>query len=108
MMMALVCGGTLNSSAANLSTAVKGAASGTLNLREFKAGGVAPDQDQQRCDGWIWIRSEGARACYSHFEGELGVGGEDDLEGHLPSTAAAARRRHNCREASDSEDAAFA
>lgn len=52
-MMALVCGGTLNSSAANLSTAVKGAASGTLNLREFKAGGVAPDQDQQRCDGWM-------------------------------------------------------
>jgi hypothetical protein len=32
-MMALVWGRTLNSSAANLSTAVKGAASGTLNLR---------------------------------------------------------------------------
>jgi len=38
-MMALVWGGTLNSSAAYLSTAVKGAASGTLNLREPKAGG---------------------------------------------------------------------
>jgi hypothetical protein len=32
-MIALVWGGTLNSSAANLSTVVKGAASGTLNLR---------------------------------------------------------------------------
>ena len=32
MMMALVCGGTLNSSAANLRTAVNGASSGTLNL----------------------------------------------------------------------------
>jgi hypothetical protein len=31
-MMALVCGGTLNSSAANLSTAVNGASSGTLKL----------------------------------------------------------------------------
>lgn len=39
VMMALVWGGTLNSSAAYLSTAVKGAASGTLNLREPKAGG---------------------------------------------------------------------
>jgi hypothetical protein len=39
VMMALVWGGTLNSSAANLSTAVKGAASGTLNLREFRTGG---------------------------------------------------------------------
>jgi hypothetical protein len=39
VMMALVWGGTLNSSAANLSTAVKGAASGTLNLRGFKAVG---------------------------------------------------------------------
>ena len=38
VMMALVWGGTLNSSAAYLSTAVKGAASGTLNLRESKAG----------------------------------------------------------------------
>ncbi|KAL6010739.1 hypothetical protein ACLOJK_001181 [Asimina triloba] len=33
VMMALVWGGTLNSSAANFRTAVKGAASGTLNLR---------------------------------------------------------------------------
>lgn len=32
VMIALVWGGTLNSSAANLRTAVKGAASGTLNL----------------------------------------------------------------------------
>ena len=50
------------------------------------------------------IRSVGARADYSHFERELGVGGEDDLEGHLPSSArrAAARRRHGLprREAS--------
>jgi len=35
-MIALVWGGTLNSSAANLRTAVKGAASGTLNLKETK------------------------------------------------------------------------
>ena len=50
VMMALVWGGTLNSSAANLSTAVKGAASGTLNLREFRADGRwgAPDQDQDQ------------------------------------------------------------
>lgn len=33
VMMALVCGGTLNSSAANLRTAVNGAPSGTLNLK---------------------------------------------------------------------------
>lgn len=33
VMIALVCGGTLNSSAANFNTAVKGAASGTLNLQ---------------------------------------------------------------------------
>jgi hypothetical protein len=39
-MMALVWGGTLNSSAANLSTAVKGAASGTLNLRGIQSGWV--------------------------------------------------------------------
>lgn len=32
VMMALVWGGTLNSSAANLRTAVNGAPSGTLNL----------------------------------------------------------------------------
>jgi len=31
-MMALVCGGTLNSSAANFRTAVNGAPSGTLKL----------------------------------------------------------------------------
>lgn len=35
-MIALVWGGTLNSSAANLRTAVKGAASGTLNLRDLR------------------------------------------------------------------------
>jgi len=35
-MIALVWGGTLNSSAANLRTAVKGAASGTLNLKEIQ------------------------------------------------------------------------
>lgn len=35
-MIALVCGGTLNSSAANLRTAVKGAPSGTLNLNQAK------------------------------------------------------------------------
>ena len=44
VMMALVWGGTLNSSAAYLSTAVKGAASGTLNLREPRASGS--DQSQ--------------------------------------------------------------
>jgi len=115
-MMALVWGGTLNSSAANLSTAVKGAASGTLNLREFRASGRwgAPDQGSGSGSGpgpatraievEGGIRSVGARAGYSHFEGELGVGGEDDLEGHLPSSArrAAARRRHGLprREAS--------
>ena len=36
VIIALVWGGTLNSSAANLRTAVKGAASGTLNLKEFQ------------------------------------------------------------------------
>lgn len=35
-MIALVWGGTLNSSAANFRTAVKGAASGTLNLKSKK------------------------------------------------------------------------
>lgn len=33
-MMALVAGGTLNSSAANFRTAVKGVVSGTLNLND--------------------------------------------------------------------------
>lgn len=33
VMIALVAGGTLNSSAANLSTAVNGVTSGTLSLR---------------------------------------------------------------------------
>lgn len=33
VMMALVAGGTLNSSAANFRTAVKGVVSGTLNLQ---------------------------------------------------------------------------
>ena len=37
VMIALVWGGTLNSSAANLRTAVNGAASGTLNLKEKKS-----------------------------------------------------------------------
>lgn len=36
VMMALVAGGTLNSSAANFRTAVKGVASGTLSLEERK------------------------------------------------------------------------
>ena len=36
VIIALVCGGTLNSSAANLRTAVKGAASGTLKLKKKK------------------------------------------------------------------------
>jgi hypothetical protein len=39
VMMALVWGGTLNSSTANLSTAVNGAASATLNLQGFGVGG---------------------------------------------------------------------
>lgn len=38
VMMALVWGGTLNSSAAYLSTAVKGAASGTLNTLKGSLG----------------------------------------------------------------------
>ena len=49
-MMALVCGGTLNSLAANLSTAVKGAASGTLNLRVHRT--THADQDE------IWFEEE--------------------------------------------------
>jgi hypothetical protein len=44
-------------------------------------------------------RSEGERKrwWYSHFERELGVGGEDDLEGYLPSCAAASRRHGGVR-----------
>ena len=38
VMMALVCAGTLNSSAANFRTAVKGASSGTLNTRNGSFG----------------------------------------------------------------------
>jgi hypothetical protein len=38
VMMALVCGGTLNSSAAYFNTAVKGASSGTMNTLKGSLG----------------------------------------------------------------------
>src|SRR4051812_27696045 len=101
-MMALVWGGTLNSSAANLSTAVKGAASGTLNLRRQPHDA---DQDDERPPAANrGTRSGpgrgGGKRRYSHFEGELGVGGEDHLERYLPAAAAALRGRRRRRHGS--------
>ena len=80
-MIALVWGGTLNSSAANLRTAVKGAASGTLNLRE---------REREReliyeGDGeWEWTKK--LFDLNEHFEGKLWIGGESHFEGDLSTT----------------------
>lgn len=71
-MIALVAGGTLNSSAANLSTAVKGVVSGTLNLQAIVTR----------------IRSVLGQEHLTnlHFKGELRVGSQSDLKSHLRGT----------------------
>jgi hypothetical protein len=62
VMIALVCAGTLNSSAAYLSTAVNGAASGTLNTRYGSLGSdvsvilnVTLDLFSWLFRGWWWL-----------------------------------------------------
>jgi hypothetical protein len=77
VMMALVWGGTLNSSAAYLSTAVKGAASGTLNLREPVNHGSVSSRQRTAID-----RSPGHQI--RGTEGE-GAGGTHTLKGSLGS-----------------------
>lgn len=60
--------------------------------------GAGLGRDLELLGGELEHRGEGRRLGHAeHFEGELGVGGEDDLEGHLPSAAAAARRRRRRR-----------
>lgn len=61
--------------------------------------GAGLGRDLELLGGELEHRGERRRLGHAkHFEGELGVGGEDDLERHLPASgrprAAAARRRH--------------
>lgn len=97
VMIALVSSFSLNSCAANLSTAVKGAPSGTLMLRGGRAAAgervrhvrgreIRPGAGP-RSDG----RAERGQG-YAHAVRELWVRGERDLERHLPFRSPAARQ----------------
>lgn len=69
MIIALVCGGTLNSSAANLRTVVKGAASGTLNLKSTKSEIL---KKELKIEAWKGKEEgEGKRRTYT-LKGNLG------------------------------------
>lgn len=79
-MIALVWGGTLNSSAANLRTAVKGAASGTLNLFTLKL------QFQSNCMSNL-PKSDMRNQINLHFERKLWIRSQCDLKRYLPSSS---------------------
>ena len=88
VMIALVWGGTLNSSAANFSTAVKGAASGTLKL------GSAQKIQSKLTKAYETLEIEGERERETvggkrkedlHFVGQLRIGGQDHLKRDLSS-----------------------
>lgn len=62
--------------------------------RQSRIGEQPPEDGDRSIAGASDPREGGRRRWwYSHFERELGVGGEDDLKGHLPSCATARRRR---------------
>jgi hypothetical protein len=97
VMMALVCGGTLNSSAANLSTAVNGASSGTLKLaptilitNPIKN---SMHQGHRDIELWDWEEEEEEEENMSfdlatedlHFVRELGIWSQCYFEGDLAS-----------------------
>ena len=98
MMIALVWGGTLNSSAANLRTAVKGAASGTLNLRDLRETLRESANQNQRVKEEERNMKKGLVWFYEQFERELWIGGERHFEGDLSSTTTTSTTaaRHFC------------
>jgi hypothetical protein len=84
VMMADVAAGTLNSSAANRKTAVKGASSGTVNL--CCVGGRGRGGRRRRASAtrarlvFDSRRRLSALSAHSHAVRQLGVGGEGNLE----------------------------